>query len=74
MKGSEIMVKTFDLNTIVVEDMNISFFYKRENNDIYGNPRYRVYMINSDAKAVIEKIAKTYDVKDWVRSYIKNMK
>lgn len=68
------MVKTFDLNTIVVEDMNISFFYKRENNDIYGNPRCRVYMINSDTKAVIEKIAKTYDVKDWVRSYIKNMK
>ena len=65
------MKKTFDLQTIEVDNVVVSFFYKREKNDIYGNPRYRVYIMSSNTPTVIETIAKTYDICDWVHSFIK---
>jgi hypothetical protein len=66
------MTKIYDMHEVVVDGVAFSYFYKRERNDYYGNSRYRVYIIDPASQAVTEKIAKTYEVKDWVRSYIKN--
>lgn len=65
------MSKTYNLETIVVDTLTINYFHFREKNDCYGNPRYRVFIIQPNTYTVIEQIAKTYNVKDWVRSYVK---
>lgn len=61
-----------DLKEIVVDGCIIRYFYKRERNDSYGNPRYRVYIFKPNEQYVTEKIAKTYEMTEWIRSYIKN--
>ena len=66
------MIKTHDLKEIVVDGVAIQYFYKREQNDYYGNPRYRVYILNPNERFVTEKIAKKYEMTDWIHSYIKN--
>lgn len=64
------MKKFHDLKTVVVNHLAINYFYTREKNDINGNPRYRVYIMDPDAPAVIEIIAKTYCLDSWVKSFI----
>lgn len=54
-------MKTHDLKTVIVNHESINYFYTREKNDINGNPRFRVYIIDSDAPAVYEFIVKTYE-------------
>ena len=66
------MTKFYDLETIVTDEITIHYFYYRERNDYYGNPRYRVFIINSTTNEVTVKLAHTYNVKDWVRSYIES--
>lgn len=55
------MKKIHDLKTIVIDHIAINYFYIREKNDVNGNPRYRVYIMDSDAVAVYETIFKTYE-------------
>ena len=54
-------MKLHDLKTVVINHIAINYFYTREKNDANGNPRYRVYIMDSDGGAVYEKIFKTYD-------------
>ena len=59
------MLKFHDLKNVVVENESalesVSFFYIREKNDINGNPRYRVYIMDPEAPAVYETIFKCYE-------------
>lgn len=53
--------KVHDLKQITVNNNKYQYFYTREKNDINGNPRWRVYIIDNDAPAVYEQIFKCYD-------------
>ena len=67
------MTKTHDLKTIIVNSIySINYFYIREKNDVNGNPRYRVFIIDPDGSAVYEKIFKTYEglIADRVRNFV----
>lgn len=55
------MIKLHDLKTIVCDNIAIRYFYIREKNDVNGNPRFRVYIIDPDAATVYETIVKTYE-------------
>lgn len=55
------MKKYHDLKTIVCDNIAIHYFYTREKNDVNGNPRFRVYIIDPDAPTVYETIVKTYE-------------
>lgn len=55
------MKKAHDLKTVIIDHMEINYFYIREKNDVNGNPRYRVYIIDPGAPAVYETIIKTYE-------------
>ena len=67
------MTKTHDLKTVVVNHIAFNYFYTREKNDVNGNPRYRVYIIDPDGPAVYERIFKTYSVEDSVRNYLERL-
>ena len=54
-------MKLHDLKTVVINHIAINYFYTREKNDVNGNPRYRVYIMDPDAPAVYERIFKTYE-------------
>lgn len=55
------MKKIHDLKTVVINHIAINYFYAREKNDVNGNPRYRVYIMDPDAAAVYETIFKCYE-------------
>ena len=55
------MIKTHNLQSVVIDHNLFSFFYIREKNDINGNSRFRVYIIDPDAPAVYETIFKCYE-------------
>ena len=69
-------MKTHELKTIVINHIQIQFFYTRETNDRNGNPRYRVYIIDPEAPAVYEEIAKTYEslLPEWVQRFAERVK
>lgn len=55
------MKKYHDLKTVVCDNIAINYFYIREKNDVNGNPRFRVYIIDPDATTVYETIFKCYE-------------
>ena len=67
------MTKTHDLKTVVVNHIAFNYFYTREKNDVNGNPRYKVYIIDPDGPAVYERIFKTYSVEDSVKNYLERL-
>lgn len=67
------MTKNHDLKTVVVNHIAFNYFYTREKNDVNGNPRYRVYIIDPDGPAVYERIFKTYSVEDSVKNYLERL-
>ena len=67
------MTKTHDLKTVVVNHIAFNYFYTREKNDVNGNPRYRVYIIDPDGPAVYERVFKTYSVEDSVKNYLERL-
>ena len=66
------MQKIYDLKTVCVNSISINYFYIREKNDINGNPRFRVFIIDPDGPAVYEQIAKTYEslIENYVKTFI----
>ena len=66
------MIKTHDLKTVVIDGIAINYFVKKEKNDINGNPRFKVFIIDPDGPAVYETIFKCYDsqIKAHVISFI----
>jgi hypothetical protein len=67
-------MKIHDLKRAVIGGCEFTYFYTRERNDVNGNPRFRVYIIDSDAPAVHEIILKCYEsqIPDRVESIIEN--
>ena len=65
-------MKTHELKTVVINGLAINYFYKREKNDVNGNPRFRVYILDHDAPAVYETIFKTYEslIPERVRAFV----
>lgn len=55
------MIKYHDLKTVIIDGQPFNYFYKREKNDINGNPRFRVYMFCNSGDLVIERVFKTYE-------------
>lgn len=68
------MIKKHALNTVTANYEPVSFFYIREKNDVNGNPRYRVYIIDPEVSRVYEIMLKCYDfqIADRVRDHIEN--
>ena len=66
------MKKIHDLKTVIVNHEEIKYFYVREKCDVYGNPRFRVYITDPDGGAVYETIFKTYEglIKDHVKMFV----
>lgn len=62
-------LKLHDLNNIIINCIEYKYFYTREKNDINGNSRFRVYIIDPDGPAVYERIIKTYE--GLIKNYIK---
>ena len=65
-------MKMYDLKTVVINHIAINYFYTREKNDINGNPRFRVFIMDPDANAVYVKIFKTYEslIPERVRAFM----
>ena len=53
--------KVNDLQTVIVDGLAISYFYKHAKNDINGNPRFNIFIIDPEAPAVYETTFKCYD-------------
>ena len=66
------MIKTHDLKSVVIDGIAINYFFKKEKNDINGNPRFRVYIIDPDGPAIYETIFNCYDgqIKAYVIRFI----
>ena len=67
-------MKTHDLKTVVVNNLSINYFYTREKNDINGNPRFRVYIIDPEGPAVYERIFKTYNLESSIINFLEGVK
>lgn len=67
------MMKTHDLKIVVVNHIAFNYFYIREKNDVNGNPRYRVWVIDPDGPAVYERIFKTYSVEDSIINFLEGL-
>lgn len=65
-------MKIHDMNRIIVNSIQYSYFYEREKNDRNGNPRYTVYIIDPDGGAVYEKVFTTYNLGEAVKTYVEN--
>ena len=64
------MTKTHDLKTVIINHIAINYFYTREKNDVNGNPRYKVFIIDPEGPAVYERIFKTYCVESSIVNFI----
>ena len=54
-------MKTYEMKVIAVDCIMYCYFYKREKNDINGNPRFRVWLIDPEGRAVYEKVFGCYE-------------
>ncbi len=68
-------MKKYDLKTIRANYETVQYFYTQEKNDINGNPRFRVYVIDQETNAVHEMIFKCYEsqIADRVRASIEEV-
>lgn len=68
------MLKMHDLKTTKANFETVSFFYIREKNDVNGNPRFRVYILDSETATVYETILKCYEnqIPERVTAHIEN--
>ena len=54
-------MKIHNLQAVTIDGCEFQYFYTREKNDVNGNARYRVYIIDPDGPAVHESIFKCYE-------------
>lgn len=68
------MLKMHDLKTTKANFETVSFFYIREKNDVNGNPRFRVFILDNDTPTVYETILKCYEsqIPERVTAHIEN--
>ena len=66
------MYKTHDVKTAVIDSIAINYFYTKEKNDINGNPRFTVYIMDPDTAAIYQTLFKGYDsqIKNHVINFI----
>ena len=66
-------MKIRNMKTVVVDCIAVNYFYIRERNDVNGNPRFKVYIIDPDGSAVYERVVKTYEglICDYVRGFVR---
>jgi hypothetical protein len=66
------MIKEHILQYLIIDNIEIKYFYKREKRDINGNSRFRVYIIDPDAPAVYETIFKCYEsqIPELIKTFI----
>ena len=55
------MKKQHSLNTVVVDNIAIQYFYTKEKRDVNGNSRFRVYILDPDTPVIYERIFKCYE-------------
>lgn len=55
------MRKSHELHRVVVNSIQVNYFYTKEKKDINGNSRFRVHILDPDAPAVYETIFKCYE-------------
>ena len=67
------MKKAHDLKTVIINHVAINYFYTREKNDVNGNPRYKVFIIDPDAPAVYETIIKSYDLENSIKNRLEEL-
>lgn len=69
------MLKLHDLHETVGYYENIRYFFTREKNDINGNPRYRVYIMDPDTPTVYETLFKCYEsqIPERVTAFVENV-
>lgn len=67
-------MKIHDLKSAVIGGLEFNYFYTRERNDVNGNPRYRVFIIDPEGPAAHETIFKCYEsqIPERVESFIEN--
>ena len=68
-------MKIYDLNKTIANYETVSYFYKREKNDVNGNPRFSVYIIDPDG-AVYESLFKCYEgqIKARVSAFVEEVR
>ena len=68
------MTKEHSLKYLILDCIEIKYFYTREKNDRNGNARYRVFIIDPEAPAVYETIFKCYEceIAERVKIYIED--
>lgn len=68
------MLKTHELKTTKANYETVSFFYIREKNDVNGNPRFRVFILDNDTPTVYETVFKCYEsqIPERVTAHIEN--
>lgn len=66
------MRKTHELHRVVVNSIQVNYFYTKEKKDINGNSRFRVHILDPEAPAVYETIFKCYEsqIKELVIMFI----
>lgn len=67
------MRKAYDLKTVIIDNIAVNYFYTKEKTDRNGNPRYRVFMLDSEAPAVYEKIFCTYNLESSIKHFLEGL-
>lgn len=67
------MKRLYDLKILNYNDKIYYYFIKREKNDINGNPRYKVIIIDSKNATAHEVIFKQYEslLEESIKNYLK---
>lgn len=68
------MLKMHDLKTTIANNERVSFFYLRLKNDVNGNPRFRVFILDSDTATAYETVFNCYEsqLSEMVAHHIEN--
>ncbi len=61
-------MKMHELKSVIANGWRVDYFAVREKNDVNGNPRFRVWII--DESSVIERVFKTYNLEDSIINFI----